>query len=152
MEKLADRPALEARMAEAEGKVGRIGLATVDGFYVLILKDGDIMDTLAPGRVQAWKELDVSILHELLLEHILGLSKESIERKENINYLREPDMGYDEVAEGKSQFLFVLNPTRMEQVSACTAADEKMPQKSTDFYPKVITGLVMLPVGPEEQL
>ncbi|MBE9470629.1 MAG: DUF1015 family protein [Chloroflexi bacterium] len=46
----------------------------------------------------------------------------------------------------------VMNPTRMEQVRACTEADERMPQKSTDFYPKVIGGLVMMPIGAEERL
>jgi uncharacterized protein (DUF1015 family) len=53
---------------------------------------------------------------------------------------------------GEAAFLLVMNPTRMEQVRACTAAGEKMPQKSTDFYPKVISGLVMRPIGPKEQL
>jgi len=62
------------------------------------------------------------------------------------------DMGYDAVGEGGAQFLLVMNPTRMEQVRTCTAAGEKMPQKSTDFYPKVISGLVISPVGVEERL
>jgi uncharacterized protein (DUF1015 family) len=61
-------------------------------------------------------------------------------------------MGYDAVESGDAQFLMVMNPTRMEQVRACTAAGEKMPQKSTDFYPKVISGLVAMPIGPEERL
>jgi len=151
-EKVADRPALEARLEAARGETGRIGLVTADGFYSLTLKELAIMGQLAPGRAADWKELDVSILHELLLEHVMGLTKESIERKENINYLREPDMGYQQVANGKAQFLFALNPTRMEQVTACTEVGEKMPQKSTDFYPKVITGLTILPVGPEERI
>ena len=46
----------------------------------------------------------------------------------------------------------MMNPTRMEQVRACTEADERMPQKSTNFYPKVIGGLVMMPIGAEERL
>jgi uncharacterized protein (DUF1015 family) len=149
---LPDRVSLETRLASVLGKVGRLGLITAQGFNFLTLKDLKSMESLTPQRTAAWRELDVSILHELLLEEIMGLSKESIERKENINYLREPDMGYDQVNSGEAQFLFVLNPTRMDQVISCTEADEKMPQKSTDFYPKVITGLTMLPVGPQEQL
>lgn len=152
IQEVADRPTLEAKMAQAGVLIGRIGVVTADGFYLMALKDDAIMAELAPDRAASWRELDVSILHELVLEYIMGLSKESIERKENINYLREPDMGYDHVASGEAQFLFILNPTKMEQVTACTEADEKMPQKSTDFYPKVITGLAMLPVGPEERL
>jgi uncharacterized protein (DUF1015 family) len=152
VEQVADRPALEARMAETLGKTGQYGLATAGGTYLLTLNDLSAMDKLTPGRTDAWKSLDASILHELLLEQVLGLSKGSIERLEHISYLREPDLGYEQVASGEAQFLFLLNPTRMEQVKACTAAGEKMPQKSTDFYPKVITGLTMLPVGPEERL
>jgi uncharacterized protein (DUF1015 family) len=45
-----------------------------------------------------------------------------------------------------------MNPTRIEEVKACSAEGEKMPQKSTDFYPKVITGLVAMPVAPADQL
>jgi uncharacterized protein (DUF1015 family) len=152
VEPVADRPALEARMAAALGETGRMGLVTAGGMYFLALRDPAVMAQLAPDRTAAWRGLDVSILHELVLEHIMGLTKESIERKENLEYLREPDMGYNQVASGEAQYLFVLNPTRMEQVIACTEADEKMPQKSTDFYPKVISGLTMLPVGPQERL
>jgi uncharacterized protein (DUF1015 family) len=152
VEPVADRPALEARMAAALGETGRFGLVTAEGMFFLALRGPAVMERLAPDRTAAWRGLDVSILHELVLEHVMGLSKESIERKENLDYLREPDMGYDQVASGEAQFLFVLNPTRMEQVIACTAADEKMPQKSTDFYPKVVSGLAMLPVGHQERL
>lgn len=151
-EPVPDRASLEARLTSTSGEVGRIGLVTAQGLYLLRIKDLATMETLTPQRSAAWRELDVSILHELLLEKIMGLSKESIERKENLDYLREPDMGYDKVSSGEAQFLYVLNPTRMDQVICCTEADEKMPQKSTDFYPKVITGLTMLPVGPQERL
>jgi uncharacterized protein (DUF1015 family) len=96
--------------------------------------------------------LDVSVLHELLIERVMGISKEAVERKECIEYLRDPQMGYDAVDGREAEFLLVMNPTRMEQVRACTAAGEKMPQKSTDFYPKVISGLVMMPIGVGEQL
>jgi uncharacterized protein (DUF1015 family) len=82
----------------------------------------------------------------------MDVSKEAVERKEIIEYLRDAQMGYDAVDVGDAEFLFVMNPTRMEQVRACTAAGEKMPQKSTDFYPKVISGLVMMPIGVGERL
>ena len=95
VEPVTDRADLEARLAAAHSRVGCIGLVTSEGLYLLTLKSRGTMESLAPDRSLAWRELDVSILHELLLENTLGLSKESIERKENINYLREPDMGYD---------------------------------------------------------
>jgi uncharacterized protein (DUF1015 family) len=74
----------------------------------------------------------------------MGLSKESVARRENLTYLRDPDEGLEAVDEGEANFLFLLNPTRMNQIQACTKAGERMPQKSTDFYPKVISGMVSL--------
>jgi uncharacterized protein (DUF1015 family) len=152
VEKVADRAMLEAKMDQAEGQVGAMGVVTHEGVYFLKLEDEAIMAALAPDRVDAWRELDVSILHNLILEHVMEIDPEKIDNKENIEYLREPDMGYDRVSEEETAYLFILNPTRIEQVKACTKAGEKMPQKSTDFYPKVITGLAMLPIGPDERL
>jgi uncharacterized protein (DUF1015 family) len=152
VEEVLDRAALEAKMEQALGTVGSMGLVSQDGIYYLALQDKEIMKKLAPERVKAWRELDVSILHNLVFDHIMEIPEEKIDQKENIEYLREPDMGYDEVAEDDTSLLFILNATRIEQVKACTKAGEKMPQKSTDFYPKVITGFAMLPIGKEERL
>lgn len=148
---VADRSALKAALAQAKSSHPRFGL--YDGTYaVLTLRDPTALEQLLPGRSPAWRLLDVSVLHELFIERVLGIDKAAVERKENIEYLRDAQMGYDAVDGGKAQFLLVMNPTRMAQVRACTEADEKMPQKSTDFYPKVIGGLVALPVGSEERL
>jgi len=110
------------------------------------------MMNLAPDRVKAWRDLDVSILHKLLFSHIMQIDPSAIDNLENIKYLREPDMGYKEVEESESSYLFILNSTRIGQVTDCTEVGEKMPQKSTDFYPKIVTGLAMLPVQKEEVL
>ena len=122
------------------------GFDTGAAQYLWLLKDTQVMDELAPDRVPAWRALDVSILHELVLEKLLGLSKDSIARQENLEYLREPEPGYQALSTGQAQYLFLLNPTRMAQVAACAEAGEKMPQKSTDFYPKMISGLVVYPL------
>ena len=148
---VADRPALGAALAEADPAHPRLGF--YDGAYTaLTLRDTAVLERLLPDRTPDWRLLDVSVLHELFIERVLGIEKGAVERKENIEYLRDPQMGYDAVDQGKAEFLLVMNPTRMEQVRACTAAGEKMPQKSTDFYPKVISGLVMRPIGAEERL
>jgi uncharacterized protein (DUF1015 family) len=148
---VADRAALEAALAEADPAHPRFGF--YDGTYaVLTLGDVSVLERILPDRSPDWRLLDVSVLHELFIERVLGIDKEAIERKENIEYLRDPQMGYDAVDQCEAQFLLVMNPTRMEQVRACTAAGEKMPQKSTDFYPKVISGLVMRSIGVDEQL
>ncbi|MFZ5917109.1 MAG: DUF1015 domain-containing protein [Chloroflexota bacterium] len=148
---VADRAALEAALAQARPSNPRFGF--YDGSYnLLTLKGPEIMARLLPDRAPDWRMLDVSVLHETLVERVLGIDKGAVERAENIEYLRDPQMGYDAVDKGEAQFLLVMNPTRMTQVRACTEANEKMPQKSTDFFPKVISGLVSLPVGPQERL
>ncbi len=143
---VADQAALEAALAKAQPSNPRFGF--YDGNYAtLTLRDPAVLEKLLPDRSPDWRLLDVSVLHELFIERVLGLDKEAVEAKTNIEYLRDPQMGYDDVDEGKANFLLVMNPTRMEQVRDCTTAGEKMPQKSTDFFPKVISGLVMMPIG-----
>jgi len=151
VEPVVDRAALGAVLAEAATDHPRLGF--YDGSYaVLTLRDPGVLAQLLPDRAPDWCQLDVTVLHELFIERVLGIDKAAVERKENIEYLRDPQMGYDAVDKREAEFLLVMNPTRMEQVRACTAAGEKMPQKSTDFYPKVISGLVMRPIGVEERL
>ncbi|MDY0018805.1 MAG: DUF1015 domain-containing protein [Anaerolineae bacterium] len=148
VEPMKDRGVMESALALATPDQPRYGF--YDGSYTLLtLKSLDIMAELVPDRDSHWRALDVAVLHELILEHVMGLSKESVARKENLDYLREPEPGYTAVDKGEANFLFLLNGTRMEHVRACTEAGEKMPQKSTDFYPKVISGLVALPLHDE---
>jgi len=145
VEPMADRSAMEAGLAVAVPEHPRYGF--YDGSYALLtLKSLDRMAEIVPDRDVSWRALDVSVLHELVLEHVMGLTKESVARKENLDYLRDPAAGYEAVDAGKANFLFLLNGTRMEHVRACTKAGEKMPQKSTDFYPKILSGLVALPL------
>ena len=92
------------------------------------------------------------MLHELFIERVLGIGKEDIRSKECVAFVRDPGRGYDIVDRGDADCLLVLNPTRIEQVKACSVSGERMPQKSTDFYPKVISGLVVLPVGVNDRL
>ncbi|MBT3314129.1 MAG: DUF1015 domain-containing protein [Anaerolineae bacterium] len=152
IEEVADRAALEAKMGSVIGKMGCFGLVSNNAVYFLELKSASVMETLAPTRADVWQTLDASFLHKLLLEHVMGISEEVIDSKKGIEYLREPDLGYERVANEETAFLFIVNATRMEQITACTAVDEKMPQKSTDFYPKVVTGLAVLDVSADKTL
>lgn len=137
----------ELKDALADAAPARPSYGFYDGDYTLLtLKDPGVMDRLLPDRDPTFRQLDVTVLHELILEKTMGLSKESVQRKENLSYLRDPAAGFDAVDAGEADFIFLLNPTRMEQIRACTAADERMPQKSTDFYPKIVSGLVALPL------
>ncbi|MBN2302873.1 MAG: DUF1015 domain-containing protein [Anaerolineae bacterium] len=113
-------------------------------FYVLTLKDH--------RSAQECGTLAVSILHHLLIEQIAGVPVQGVEDKTMIRYHRSAQEAVDNVNQGAGDFVFFLSPTRMENIKACASLGATMPQKSTDFYPKVISGLAILPVGPDETL
>ncbi len=143
---MSDLDALHAALAEATPEQPRFGF--YDGAHTLLtLKSLDTMAELLPDRDASFRALDVTVLHELILEKVMGLSKESVARKENLSYLRDPASGFTAVNKGEANFLFLLNATRIEQVRACTGVGERMPQKSTDFFPKVLSGLVAFPLN-----
>lgn len=151
VQRVSGREEMEQVLAAAQPSRPRFGFFD-GGYAVLTLRDPSVLDRLLADRAPAWRLLDVTVLHELLIERVLEINKAAVERKEHIEYLRDPQPGYEAVLRGEAQFLLLLNPTRIEQVRACVAAGERMPQKSTDFYPKVISGLVMMPVGPGERI
>ena len=101
------------------------------------------MNALLPDKSAASRGLDVSILHTLVLERILKVDKENMARQLNLTYTRSGEEAVESVEKGESQCCFLLNPTRVEEIRDVAACGEKMPQKSTYFYPKLITGLVM---------
>ena len=100
------------------------------------------MDACLPDASDALKNLDVSVLHSLLLERVLKIDKENMAKQINLTYTRSLDEALS-AAEGYANGCFIINPTRIDEIAAVAAAGEKMPQKSTYFYPKLITGLVM---------
>jgi uncharacterized protein (DUF1015 family) len=78
-----------------------------------------------------------------LLEKCLGISEEAVKKESYITYLRDRDAAVKAVREGKAQIVFLLNPTRLDQLRDVAYEGNVMPQKSTDFYPKVLSGLTM---------
>jgi uncharacterized protein (DUF1015 family) len=91
---------------------------------------------------------DVAILHSGILEHILGISLEAQVKKTNLAYLQDPKQGIAQLESGEGQVLFLMNPTPVAQVREVAEAGEVMPQKSTYFYPKVLTGLAIHTLDP----
>jgi uncharacterized protein (DUF1015 family) len=129
------------------------------GFYaggrynVLVLqKDISLDRWIDEDRPPTWKSLDVSIVHKILLEKLIGLSAQGLEEQTNLRYHRSPQLAVQNIDAGQGAFVLLLNSTRIDQVKACAEQGAPMPQKSTDFYPKMIAGLTMLPVGPTEHL
>jgi uncharacterized protein (DUF1015 family) len=87
--------------------------------------------------------LDVVQLHKCLLESCLRISEEAVRHQEGVSYFRDAGEALAEVREGKAQMAFLMNPVRMEQVRDIALAGEVLPQKSTDFYPKLLSGLTI---------
>lgn len=114
---------------------------------LLALKDESVMAQLLPEKSEAYRGLDVSVLHSLILERLLGIDRENMANQKNLVYTRSMEEAVASVQSGESQCAFLLNPTRVQQIRDVAAAGEKMPQKSTYFYPKLITGLVMNQIG-----
>jgi uncharacterized protein (DUF1015 family) len=113
-------------------------------FFVARLKNESDLNTLVPEPLPAEvKELDVVLLHHYIIRQLLGVSQEAQEKKLNIHYLQSIRESVDEVASGASQAAFFVNPTKIGQVRAVAKSGNTMPQKSTFFYPKLISGLVL---------
>ena len=89
------------------------------------------------------QSLDVVQLHKCLLENVLKISEEAIRNQENVSYCREAAEALSQVQSGKAQIAFLMNPVRMQQVRDLAFAGEVLPQKSTDFYPKLLSGLTI---------
>jgi uncharacterized protein (DUF1015 family) len=87
--------------------------------------------------------LDVVQLHKCVLEGVLGISEEAVRNQQNVSYCREVSDALRQVRNGKAQVAFLMNPVRIEQVRDIAFAGEVLPQKSTDFYPKLLSGLTV---------
>ena len=113
-----------------------------EGFTLLV--GNEKADTLlVEGRSEAYARLDVTVLHTLLLEGVLGIDKENMAKQINLRYTRSQEEAVQSVRDGESTAAFLLNATAIEEIRAVAEAGDKMPQKSTYFYPKLKTGLVM---------
>ena len=136
---------------DALGRQGKKAFALYfggDAWNLLILRDEAAAQNYLPAKSEAYRDLDVTVLHSLILERVLGIDAENMAQQVNLTYTRSIRDAVDSVKDGTSQCAFFLNPTRVSQIRDVAAAGEKMPQKSTYFYPKLITGLVMNQMEP----
>jgi uncharacterized protein (DUF1015 family) len=98
---------------------------------------------LLPGVSPLQRELDVVLLHDGILEPALGITPQAVTSEKNLKYEREASAALEAVDSGSTQVAFLLNPCGVEQVMRIATAGEVMPQKSTDFYPKMLSGITM---------
>lgn len=112
-------------------------------WYMLILKDISKAKDYCEDCSETLAQLDVSILHNTILNNIFGIDKENMKNQKNLTYTRDLSEAIEKVKSKEFQCSFILNPTQISEIRDIALNNEKMPQKSTYFYPKLITGLVM---------
>ena len=125
------------------GHTGTALLAVAAGRAFLLHSPKAIGDGLFGNLSLRQQALDVVQLHKCLLQGVLEISEEAIRNQENVSYCREAAEALSQAQSGKVQVSFLMNPVRMEQVRDIALAGEVLPQKSTDFYPKLLSGLTI---------
>jgi uncharacterized protein (DUF1015 family) len=126
---------LWAKMKEGQREI-------VFGFYPAVERKFYLLRLRKEAKAD--RRLDVTVLHSLLLERFLGIDASKLAAQAHVDYVRERDACIQLVDEGKYQAAFFLNPTTAQQMQSIASLGERMPQKSTDFFPKLLTGLVFM--------
>lgn len=116
----------------ADGRAG--------AFYLFLLRRDADLETLLPGVSEAQRGLDVVLLHRLMIEKGLGITAEAVAAENNVGYEREMAVAIESVDHGEAQLACLLNPVRVQQVVDIALGGDVLPQKSTDFYPKLLSG------------
>jgi uncharacterized protein (DUF1015 family) len=136
--------AITAKLAEAGAGTTAFVAVTREGSYLMRANVGAVnaaLDSLSQDQ----RGLDVVQLHKILLEKVLGISEEAIRNQTHLNYIRSAAESIQRVRDG-ADVAFLMNPVRIEQMRDVAFAGDVMPQKSTDFYPKLLSGLTIYAV------
>jgi uncharacterized protein (DUF1015 family) len=124
-----------------DSRLGILGLQP-GSLVILRKRQGVSLEVMMPGdRSRAYREFGVSILNHIILEKMLGLTS-----KENVGYTVDLKEAYQQITEGKYQLAFLLNPPQPQTIKAVADAQDRMPSKSTYFYPKLPAGLIINPL------
>ncbi len=121
-------------------------------YLLLSLKHERTLGEAAPTLSPTLKALDVTLLHMLIFQKILKIGPQELAAGKNVLYFKENLEAIEMVRSGRGQIAFFLNPTRIFQVRDVSLAGETMPPKSTFFYPKLLSGLVINPLEPDEEI
>ncbi len=135
-----DVAAATARLGKARGTA--FVAVTARGWHLLTARPAAVDEALK-GTPARQRQLDVVQLHSLVLEKLLGISPEAIREQTHLRYLRDAAEAAGQVARGDANVSFLMNPVSLDQLREVAFAGEVMPQKSTDFYPKLLSGLAI---------
>jgi uncharacterized protein (DUF1015 family) len=112
-------------------------------FYLFLLRRDADLETILPDISAAQRGLDVVLLHRLIIEKGLGISQDAVASEQNVGYKREMEGAILTVDKGEAQLALLLNPARVQQVADIALGGDVLPQKSTDFYPKLLSGVAI---------
>jgi len=126
-----------------KAQTGTAFIAVMRGADVLLRARPDKMEAALASLPERQRQLDLTQLHSIILDRLLGLDAEKVHEQTNLRYLRDASEAIDQVRRGEADVAFLTNPVTMEQLREVAFAGEVMPQKSTDFYPKLLSGLTI---------
>ncbi len=115
---------------------------TCSGAFLLRAKP-DAMAAALAGLPERQRQLDLTQLHSVVFERLMGLDAEKVREQTNLRYLRDAQEAVEQVRSGEADIAFLTKPVTMEQLKEVAFAGEVMPQKSTDFFPKLLSGLAI---------
>jgi uncharacterized protein (DUF1015 family) len=146
VEEIAHRDAFRARLNDSgSGAIG-VTLKGSSNYLILRLRSRSAMKAAMPDAAAEVRRLDVSVLHALVFDRIFGLGADEIRKGGNIEYTIEIGGALGAVAQGHADGAFLMNPPSIQDVEQVSDAGATMPEKSTYFHPKLLTGLVMNPL------
>jgi len=118
-------------------------VAVTRGGALLLRSKAEAVEAALAGMPERQRQLDLSHLHSIILDRLLGLDAEKVREQTNLRYLRDVGEAVDLVRRGEADVTFLTNPVAMEQLREVAFAGDVMPQKSTDFFPKLLSGLAI---------
>lgn len=146
---LSDKATLENVRAkiEKESYTFAVFMTGLKKMLLLRLKSENILDReVGQGKSKEWKRLDVAILHSLIIDKLAAFTEKPYIQDEQVGYIRNLEEGLKKVADGEWQMIFLLKPCSLQQIRQVVEKGELMPHKSTDFFPKLKSGLVLNPL------
>lgn len=148
IERFADADVMRAALGKAgQGAIGVALGGAHPALRILRLKNSEAMAEAMAAAPEAVRRLDVSALHSLVLNRLFGITPEEVKAGGLIDYTIDARCALDDVARGLAAGAFLMNPPTIADVGAVSEAGAVMPEKSTYFYPKLLTGLVLNPLN-----
>ncbi len=133
----------QSYIAMLKRQKGTAFVAVTRGGEFLLRAKPEMMARALADTPERQRQLDLTQLHAVVLDRLLGLDAEKVREQTNLRYLRDTGEAVEQVRKGEADVTFLTNPVTMEQLREVAFAGEVMPQKSTDFFPKLLSGLAI---------